>query len=207
MIKRMAGIKKRFLSFLVLGWASLSGIHLSAHPHMWIRGQLIPELGRRGLEGVRVVWDIDELTSSYLILDYDTNGDKVLSPREIAEVEFGAFSHLVEVDYYLFAEVNGKRVSSGRAEDFSAAIREGRIIYEFTVPFPKTIRWDDLTDAGLYLFDETYFIDFRPEDMADLTLSYGKRDVVFRQSRMRSLTQGYGMVEFSGLQAVSVNRG
>ena len=200
-------MKKRVWGGLVIGLVFLHAPNLSAHPHMWIRGRLIPELGRRGLEAVRVIWDIDELTSSYLILDYDTDGDKVLSPREIADVKTGSFNHLVEVDYYLFVEVGGKMVSPGRAGDFSAAIEDGRIIYEFTVPLSKTIRWDDLTDAGLYLFDRTFFIDFRDEDMADLTVSHGTRDVVFRRSRMRSSTQGWGMVEFSGLEAVSINRG
>ena len=31
---------------------------VSAHPHMWIRGQVIPELGRKGLEHVRVIWNM-----------------------------------------------------------------------------------------------------------------------------------------------------
>ena len=200
-------MKKWVLGFLVTGLLCLQGPNLSAHPHMWIRSRIIPQLGRRGLEAVRVIWDIDELTSSYLILDYDTDGDKVLSPREIENVRVGSFNHLVEVDYYLFVDAGGRMVAPGRAGDFSAAIKDGRIIYEFTVPLARTVRWKDLTDVGLYLFDESYFIDFRDEDMTDLTISHGDRDVVFRRSRMRSLTQGWGMVEFSGLEAVSINRG
>ena len=192
-------MKKQLWCFLALAFPG----YLFAHPHMWIRGQLIPELGRNGLEAVRVVWDMDELTSSYLILDYDTDGDKALSPKEIANVESGAFRHLAEVDYYLFVELDGKKGAHlGRAEDFRAVIKNGRMIYEFRVPL--SVHWDDLPDAGLYLFDQTFFIDFRPEDMADITVRYGKRDVIFRRSRIRSATLGYGMVELSGLQAVSV---
>lgn len=178
---------------------------LFAHPHMWIRGQIIPELGSGGLEAVRVVWDMDELTSSYLILDYDKDGDKALSAKEIAHIEAGAFRHLSEVDYYLFVELGGKTLSSkhfGRAGQFRAAIKGGRVIYEFRVPL--TVHWDDLPDVGLYLFDPTFYIDFRPEDLAGITVSYGNRNVVFALSQIRSATQGYGMAEFSGLQAVSV---
>ena len=192
-------MKKQFWIFL--GLAFVHG-YLLAHPHMWIRGQLTPELGKNGLEAVRVIWDMDELTSSYLILDYDKDRNKALSTQEVANLEANAFVHLAEMDYYLSVERGGNKVSLKRARNFHAFIKEGRVIYEFRVPL--SVHWDDLTDTGLYLFDQTFFIDFRPEDMADITVSYEGRDVLFRRSRMRSSTLGYGMIEFSGLQAVSV---
>ena len=72
---------------------------------MWIRGQVLPELGRKGLEYVRVIWDIDELTSAAIILDYDTDRDGVLSPVETEALRRGVFEHLIEQEYYMFVEV------------------------------------------------------------------------------------------------------
>ena len=180
---------------------------LPAHPHMWIRGQVIPELGRRGLESVRVIWDIDELTSASLILDYDTNGDGKLNSSEVENLRIEAFEHLFESEYYLLVEIRNLMATPGRARDFTAYIYEGRIVYDFRVPLEVPIRWDDIPDVSIFLFDQSYFIDFRPEDIADYTAFYSNIEVKFHKVNKRSMTLGYGMIELTGLSAVFVREG
>ena len=186
-------------SIAILALLVFAPAGLAAHPHMWIRGQIEPEFGRRGLEAVRVVWNIDELTSAPLILDYDTDRNGAFSPREVVAIRAGAFEHLIEYEYYLMIEVGELLATPTQAEAFNARIENGRVIYEFTVPLKVTIRWEDVPDIGMFLFDRSYFIDFRPDDMGDLTAGYGGRRVEFRRERRRSMTLGYGMIELTGL--------
>ncbi|MCK5250727.1 MAG: DUF1007 family protein [Spirochaetaceae bacterium] len=180
---------------------------LSAHPHMWIRGQVIPELGRRGLESVRIIWNIDEFTSASLILDYDINGDGKLNPSEVENLRLEAFEHLFESEYYLLVEIRNLIATPGRARNFVASIYEGRIIYDFQVPFEVPIRWDDIPDVSIFLFDQSYFIDFRPEEIADYTAVYRNTEVFFQKVNKRSMTLGYGMIVLTGLTAVFVREG
>lgn len=174
---------------------------VSAHPHMWIRGQVIPELGRKGLEHVRVIWNIDELTSAAIILDYDTDRDGDLSPVETEALRRRAFEHLIEQEYYMFVEVRDILAALGRARDFSAHIEDGRLFYDFRVPLEVPIRWKEMADVRVFLFDPTYFIDFRPDDMSPMTASWKDREVGFSISSHRSLTIGYGMVDVVSLSA------
>ncbi len=179
---------------------------LSGHPHMWIRGQVIPELGRKGLEYVRVIWDIDELTSAAIILDYDTDRDGVLNPTETEAIRRGAFEHLIEQEYYMFVEIRDLYATPGRARDFSAHIENGRLFYDFRVPLEVPIRWNEMADVRVFLFDPTYFIDFRPDDMSAITASWEDREVDFTVSSHRSLTVGYGMVDVVSLSANEITR-
>ena len=172
---------------------------LSAHPHMWIRGNMEPVLGRRGLTAVHVIWDIDELTSSGIILDYDLDKNGVLSRSEVSALRAGAFEHLSQYEYYLMVEVGNLLATPGRANDFDARIEDGRLIYDFTIPLDITIRWEDLPDVLIFFFDKTYFIDFRPENITDTTVSRGRTQVAFSKVATRSMTQGYGLVEVVGL--------
>ena len=202
-----ASMNPRFRSIPALLLLLFQTVSLSAHPHMWIRGRLIPELGRRGLESVRVVWDIDELTSANLILDYDTDRNGILDAGESDAVYRSAFAHLYDSEYYLVVEIREMLATPGRARDFTARIERGRIIYDFRVPLSVPIRWEDLEDVSLYFFDRTYFIDFRPELLADTTASWRDASVEFRKTSRRSMTMGYGMVDVIGLTATAVNEG
>ena len=197
----------RFRSIPVFLILLLQSVPLSAHPHMWIKGRLTPELGRKGLESIRVVWNIDELTSANLILDYDTDRNGMLDARESESVYRNSFTHLYESEYYLVVEIRDMLATPGRARDFTASIEDGRIIYDFRVPLAIPVRWEDLGDVSLFFFDQTYFIDFRPELLADITAAWRDSSVEFRKTSRRSMTMGYGMVDVIGLTAAAVNEG
>ncbi len=174
---------------------------------MWIRGEIDPELGRRGLESVHITWDIDELTSANLILDFDSDGNGVLDANESDRIFREAFSHLIDAEYYLVVEIRDMLATPGRVKEFEARIEQGRIIYDFSVPLLIPIRWEDLGDVSIFLFDNTYFIDFRPELITDTTAAWNGLSVDFRKAFRRSQTMGYGLVDVVGLVAARVNEG
>ena len=178
-----------------------------AHPHMWIRGQILPEVGSPGLEGIHVIWNIDELTSADLNLYYDSNQNGELSSDEVEALRLGAFEHLSENDYYLLVDVDGKLSALSEAEDFLAQIEDGHLIYYFFVPLQKPIPWDNLKSLQIYYFDVTYFIDFRPEDISPVTVSYENYNIDFQPAHEKLKSNYYGMIEVNGLKVNSVKKG
>ena len=199
----MKGIR---FSIPILVFLVLAPIQLSAHPHMWIRGQILPIFGNQGLEAVHVLWNIDELTSSTLILDYDADKDGRFSSQEVSALRASAFEHLIEREYYLVIEVRNLLATPTRASNFDARIEDGRVIYDFGVPLKVIIRWEDVPDISLFLFDRTYFIDFRPDDIKDMTAEYADKRIEFHREKRRSMTMGYGMVELTGLVVSDLKR-
>ena len=188
------------LFFLITVMTSVSAA-LAAHPHMWIQSELSPVLGPGGLEAVDVRWVFDEFNSATLIEGFDENLDGILDERETETARQRTFAHLIAEEYYLIVDVGGLLGTPMEARDFTAEIADGRVAYSFRVPLEVPIRWEDLDGTGLFLFDSTYFIDFRCGNAEDTASAWGNRTVAFAATRRELATRGYGKVSVAGLTA------
>jgi ABC-type uncharacterized transport system substrate-binding protein/ABC-type nickel/cobalt efflux system permease component RcnA len=174
---------------------------LPAHPHMWIRGNLKPVLGERGLVAVDVRWKFDEFSNASFINDYDRNGDGTIDSAESETIRRESLNRLFADEYYLIVDIGGLRGTPLKVQEFRASIENGELIYKFRVPLEITIRWEDLNRVGIFLFDPSYFIDFRNDGMEKLTVVWQNRTVEFSLAERELETRGYGRVRVSGLQA------
>jgi len=86
----IASMSVRILSLIPLLF--LPVFTLSAHPHMWIRGNIEPVLGPRGLVAVDIAWSFDEYNSSRYIKDYDNNNDGTIDPKESETIRVESLS-------------------------------------------------------------------------------------------------------------------
>ncbi len=174
---------------------------LPAHPHMWIRGNLEPVLGPRGLIAVDVRWKFDEYSNASFIRDFDTNSDGRIDTAESESIRRESLDRLYKDEYYLTIDIDGLRGTPLEVQDFRASIDDGELSYVFRVPLEITIRWEDLDKVGIYLFDPSYFIDFRNDGMEDFTAVWEDRSVDFVLASRELETRGYGRVAVTGLQA------
>lgn len=179
-------------------------VFLHAHPHMWIETGIKPVVGPEGLEAVDIIWEFDDFNSSSLINSFDINDDGILDRAETDSARLESFTHLLEKEYYLVVDVAGLRGTPGKAENFKAEIIDGQLIYSFRVPLEIPIRWEDLDSVGLYLFDASYFIDFRGKAVEDFTVNADTGAVNFYQSKQELVTEGYGSVAVTGIHAGDV---
>jgi len=193
----MCGLRTILTVFLLLSPLGL----VSAHPHMWIRGQVLPVLGNRGLSAVDIQWTFDEYNSSRYIRDYDADGNGRIDAGETTTLRTESLSRLYRYEYYLIVDVDGLRGMPLEAVNFQASIVDGRLVYAFRVPLEITIRWEDIDKVGIYLFDPSYFVDFRSDGGNDQTFEIDGRTVRFTTARRELETQGYGKVAVTGLQA------
>ena len=192
-------MSRRFVLPAVLFFLSVSG--LSAHPHMWIRGTVAPVFGSRGMTAVDITWRFDEFNGSRYIEDYDADGNGVIDAEESATLYIESLSGLYPQEYYLIVDVGGLRGTPLPAVDFRASVDDGQLVYAFRVPLDITIRWEDMDRVGLYLFDPTYFVDFRSDGLTDLMVEWEGRSFAFSVMRQELETEGFGRVSVVGLQS------
>lgn len=168
---------------------------------MWIRGSIEPVLGPRGLTAVDVIWNFDEYSSARNIKDYDKNSNGRIDLNESETIRIESLSRLYESEYYLVVDVDGLRGMPLEAVDFEATVDDGQLTYTFRVPLEITIRWEDLNKVGIYLFDPSYFVDFRSDGMENLTVGWEEHSIEFTVARRELETEGYGKVGVVGLHA------
>lgn len=169
----------------------------AAHPHMWIDGVLDLTLDEAGVSAVTVSWLFDEFNSADLIFTFDENLDGRLSRAEQAVVRERAFSHLSSAGYFIVAFAGTERLPVPEAEAFSANIEDGKLRYEFRVSM--RIRWEQMQNLVLALFDSSYYIDFLPEARSD-SYRFGRRALSMTPETLRLQSEGWGVIRVPALQ-------
>lgn len=191
---------KRICATVLLATLTIGG--LTAHPHMWIRGNLMPILNQKGLEALDITWIMDDFTSGSLLLDYDTDRNGQFSRAESETLRDEGFSHLRDVNYFLVAQQDGRNLIPGDATNYQASVEDDRVIYRFRLPM--AVDWKNLEQCSFFMLDSSYFIDFRYDDMAGRNVAFGDRSVRFELRPARFSTEGYGEIDIIGLKALSV---
>ncbi|MCD6486239.1 MAG: DUF1007 family protein [Syntrophobacterales bacterium] len=129
-----------------------------SHPHAFIDNRLTMVFDNDGFAGIRVEWVFDEFFSSMIACDYDTNKNNILENSEITAIGKGAFDNLVNFDYFTVIRVGGKPFKIKYVRDFSAALKEGNLIYDFFIPcHVKAI--PAFKEIVISQYDPTYYTD------------------------------------------------
>ena len=105
-----------------------------SHPHVFLETALTIVFDHEGLAGVRVKWLFDEMFSSMILLDFDLNKDQKLEKKEIGLIRQNAFANLKNFGYFTSIKINGKPFKVKLVSDFTAALKENQLVYEFMIP-------------------------------------------------------------------------
>ncbi len=107
---------------------------LAAHPHVFIEHSVEIQVNDSGVQALKLRWVFDEMFSSLLIQDFDTNKNKKIDPSENPVVKKNGFDNLKEYHYFVFMKMGKKSYYPSHAEAFQATIARNRLVYIFTVP-------------------------------------------------------------------------
>lgn len=158
----------RLTQILVLAVAMAIGVSTAAkaHPHIWAEARL--EVGvspEREVKWLRHVWRFDELFSSTVIFEFDTNRDLQLSAEELEVVASVIHESLAEFDYFQMVNRDGKRVEMLAPDRMIANFEGDHLIVAFESRPAETLTLDGKVDFGVY--DPTFFtaIDFYEDEM------------------------------------------
>lgn len=146
---------------------------LPAHPHVWIDAHGELHFDDDGLAKVEHRWIFDELFTESVLLDFDTNRNRRIEPRENREIEAGAFSNLQYYDYFTHLTVDGRELPVSEVQGFTATVENDRLVYRFEIPVDLDVRnsWRRLSFG---VWDDTYFVEVSYESPA--VAVYGHRE-------------------------------
>lgn len=142
---------------LTLAALLAGGRTVAAHPHVWVdlrTSLVLDEEGR--LAAVEQEWLFDPIYSAYAVggVEAETEEGRAALAGLIAD----SMTNLHDYDYFMRVRADGERVSFAAATDYSADLREGRLVYRFTVPLAEPA--DPVArDLDVAVFDPTYYIE------------------------------------------------
>jgi ABC-type uncharacterized transport system substrate-binding protein len=146
-------LRNIFFVFLML-----QTVPVFSHPHVFIDTTFTFVFNNSALEGLKVKWILDEMFSASLIMDFDSNKNKIFEEKEIKALERGAFVNLKNYHYFLYITINKKKFPVKQVNNFTAEISNNKIIYYFFVPLNIQVGMaDELITAGC--FDDSYYCD------------------------------------------------
>jgi len=130
-------------------------LHLSlfAHPHTFVDLYPTIKVQDNKITSLRFTWVFDEMTSSMLIMDLDTDMNQKIDTKENNYIYNNYFQSLADYGFYTFVTVNSKRVQLPEPTNFKANIKNHRISYSFDIVGSFDIRKTsfEFGDRDLYV--------------------------------------------------------
>jgi len=144
---------------LCLLCALLATSPAAAHPHIWIDTGATFVFERGKVISLRLDWTFDEVFSDTLLHAVPgTRRPGKLDERQIKHLYDHDFANLKTDQYFIHLYVGDKRLPIREVADFTAASRDGRVVYQFTVRLPSPV--DPVsTPLTLSVYDESYFVE------------------------------------------------
>jgi ABC-type uncharacterized transport system substrate-binding protein len=131
---------------------------VDAHPHVWIDAVVTFVFEDGQLVGLRHHWKFDEFFGSFVIEEYDADGDGAFDAAELGAIRAGAFSNLREFDYFTHLRINGAKLPLQEVSSFTARIEDGVLVYEFAMPLPEPVDPGENSFAAS-VYDVEYYVE------------------------------------------------
>lgn len=133
----------------------------AAHPHVFADARLEVAVAPDGrVETMRHVWRFDDLFSSTVMLEFDSDTDNRLEDGELEQVASVVTESLAEFDYFQTILVKGESIKVEPVTDMKALFEDGQLILFFTTTPVAPIDIRSSPSFGVY--DPTFYtaIDF-----------------------------------------------
>lgn len=129
-----------------------------AHPHIFIETDITVVFAPKKIEKLEVKLSFDKIFSADLRQNFDANNNGIFEQSEITNIEQNAFANLVNYNYLVHIQDNGKSVKLESVEGFTAKIENGVVNYYFTaevnIPAGKSAK-----KVKISSYDHTYYMD------------------------------------------------
>ncbi len=133
---------------------------LKSHPHVFAEARLDVIVGEGHITALRHLWRFDELFTSTVLVEFDTNSDLKLDEAELAVVAETVHGSLADFDYFQFVTSGSVDVAMNAPEQLIADIQDERLIILFESSPKQALPLAGTIAVGVY--DPTFYtaIDF-----------------------------------------------
>ena len=142
-----------------------------AHPHVFIEANLEIVRNEKGdATNIRHVWRFDELFSSSLLLDFDTNGNGQLDEPELQEIASITRESIGKFNFYTEIR-NGERVGNFYEPDpYFVDLQDGQLLIVLSLELEKP---EPMNTGGfrIAVSDPTYYVAVDLIDESSVTIS------------------------------------
>lgn len=132
-----------------------------AHPHVFAEARLDISVTDNGnVEALRHVWRFDDLFSSTVLVEFDSNQNLELEPEELEEVASVVFESLAEFNYFQVVTAQGRDVDLEAPRRMMADFVDEQLILLFETKPQEPLPLEGKISFGVY--DPTFYtaIDF-----------------------------------------------
>lgn len=150
-------MRKKYATILVTMLA-LAPAHAFAHPHVFVEANLeILRDADGAVTELRHVWRFDELFSSTVMLDFDTDGDGKLSTQELDEVSATVTESLGEYDFYTEIRLDGESQDFVPPPKIMVDYQDGQVLMFFAETMKQPLQIADKS-FRVAVSDPTYYV-------------------------------------------------
>ena len=130
-------------------------LHLSlfGHPHTFMDVYPTIKVEKGHTSSLHFKWVFDEMTSSMLIMDIDSNSNGKIEPKENFFIYANYFITLEDYGFYTHITVDSKPVELPKPKNFKATIENHRVCYSFDIEAHY-----DITKTTFSFGDEELYI-------------------------------------------------
>jgi ABC-type uncharacterized transport system substrate-binding protein len=175
-----------------------------AHPHAFVECAFSFVMDERGLAGFRQRWVLDEMTTVTVLDVVDKNRDAVLNAEEKAALREMTENSLKEFHYFTAARINGVAHPIQAITDFSAELKENKLIYEFLVPCRVAAVAGKPQEVKAAVYDDSFYtyVAFGTENGPGIDPSkdplFANREAPARPDDYKRFSKAVGIGKFSG---------
>jgi len=130
-------------------------LHLSlfGHPHTFMDVYPTIKVEKGHTSSIHFKWVFDEMTSSMLIMDIDSNGNGKIEAKENFFIYANYFITLEDYGFYTHVTVDSKPVELPKPKNFKATIENHRVCYSFDIEANY-----DITKTAFSFGDEELYV-------------------------------------------------
>jgi ABC-type uncharacterized transport system substrate-binding protein len=142
-----------------------STVPASVHPHVFAEARLDVVVNPDStVQSLRHLWRFDDLFSSTVLVEFDTNGDLKLDDAELQEVSQTVHASLADFNYFQIVTVDGKDVGMKPPAQLMANYENDQLIIMFESEPKQALPLKGKVDFGIY--DPTFYtaIDYTEDE-------------------------------------------
>jgi len=117
--------------FISLWFIFIGAQAVRAHPHVFIEQETKMIFDDKGLAGVKIHWKFDEMFSSMIGEDFDTDKNSILDKNEVATIKEKAFGYIAPHNYYIHMKIDDKPFAVKFVKNFNATLNPLAIFLNF----------------------------------------------------------------------------